>query len=189
MRPIKCLLLFAAVLAFAAMNATAMDDEPPPPPQPLTIGQLVTMGRDTVAAGTPHEQNWALAMLVHLALGGINQDLPESENYGLTGLVLVVDHASDRVNENNDPNHYETELEGENAQICSSYSHMGFLKCLHCCFVKGRDVGQRWIPRMFVYMDFRGLCTCAPREGDPPGDNTYLQGLRDIAGEVIDPNP
>jgi hypothetical protein len=187
MKSIKCPLLLAAVLAFAVMNAAAMNNQPPPP-LPPHIRELVDDASRAVAAGTQHARNWALRQLLTLTLEAIHGDVPPKENMALAGLAIVVDGASDRQNRHNSPDQYVPRPGAvEDVTGCSNSSHRGFFSCFNCCIALGYNKSQRLIARMPVYMDYRGLCSCALFNGAPPSAKLYRESLEDLLGQVIDP--
>jgi hypothetical protein len=176
MKPIKCLLLLAAV-AFAAMNAAAMN-----------IEDLVNDAIDEIRNGVPHMQNRALGHLINYAQNAIDRDIPIHRNTALAGLAVVVDAAAERKTEHNHPNMYVAQdPENEDVEICRSFNHTGFFRCVSCCFVKGHTNQARWMAQPSVYMDFQGRCSCELKDGDPPTEKLYRGALRIYNGEVINP--
>jgi hypothetical protein len=186
MKPIKCLLLLAAV-AFAAMNAAAMNNNENNA-LPQTISGYVRFAIDDIRDGRAHGQNWALGQLIGRAQEAIDAGVQMDLNPALTGLVIVVEFAAERETEHNHPNMYVAQdPENEDAEICRSADHMGYLRCVSCCLVEGHRNQARWLARPQVYMDFQGRCSCVRTNGNPPSDMIYEQSRKIINGEVIDP--
>jgi hypothetical protein len=178
MESIKCLLLLAAVLAFAAMNAAAMDDGGD------QIRNLGTTALENILRNEAHDENRALHELMGLSQQGILHNVPTADNWALNELCRVAREASGR---NANPQDNYQALAGENGEICSNFNSMEFLKCLDCCTVKGIQNQQQWTARLYVFMDYSGRCVCRNIGAPPPGEEIYLQSLIELGGEVIDP--
>jgi hypothetical protein len=181
MKPIKCLLLLAAVLALAAMNAAAMDD----PNEEAIIEWIVATAIDNLQRNVPHNQNAQIFQLNELALQESHQNVLDRENRALRGLAKVADTAASRTDRR--PDEYQAR-EDEFAEICHDQHHMGFMQCVSCCTIEGYNAGQTWAILIEQYMDYQGLCVCR-RVGQlpPPPQHKVWDARRVLGGDVVNP--
>jgi hypothetical protein len=180
MKPIKCLLLLAAVLAFAAMNAAAMENPGP------SISQLVGHAIQNLLAGVPHVRNIPYLEINARMRRAMQDNVQSHQNEAMGGLVQIANFAASRTNL--PPRDAYNVRADENVERCHSYSCMDFLKCMNCCTVMGYRNGRRWAAEIIPFMDYRGLCVCKDKPGvPPPPEDVYRIAVRQLDGDVIDP--
>jgi hypothetical protein len=179
MKPIKCLLLLAAVLALAAMNAAAMED-------PNHINQFYLDAIQLLRAGVPHEDNEPYNELAALARQAALINVPMAHNQAMALLVRFANYAASRTNL--PPQDAYNLQADENVELCRNHSHMDFSNCVDCCTVKGHINEQRWTARIIPFMDYRGLCVCKNRPDlHRVSEEVFQRCQRKLQGQVVNP--
>jgi Tfp pilus assembly protein PilV len=179
MESIKCLLLLAAVLALAAMNAAAMHNPN------VHIDHLVTIALENIRRGPAHNPIPQINELAQIAMENTFNNVRMDDNYALAGLAAVVEAGASR--STRDPRDYVVQV-GENAQACHDSHHMDFKHCLSCCTKKGSELGQFWVMQTEKFMEYHGLCVCRYVAAAPPPPGQFVrEALRIMSGEVINP--